>query len=529
VIEATADVDPSAVVGAGTRIWRLAQVREDARLGSACILGRGAYVGPGVVVGNNVKIQNYALVYEPARLGDDVFIGPAVVFTNDMFPRSVDVNGKLKRADDWHAQGVIVRDGASIGARIAGVPARRIGWVGRAGERLVEEGDGKWRCPSTGEMYQELDGGTVPRVTLAGGQRPLCRRKSFASSTGGVLARELGPVLMPDLRPGLNQRRLLRLMKAVKETCKLDLSGYTVLTEAANGAYVVTPVLAAMAGAKVYALAAATPYATADELRIVTAELAKLADVDDKITFTTQKNSECIAAADIVANSGQVRPIDAAMISQMRPGCVIPLMYESWEYRSSDLDLQACRERGIAVAGTNEQHSDIDVFSYLGQMAIKQLHDAGIAVRGSRLVVLCGNSFEPYIVRELRGNGATVIVATELTADVIGPYLDAVLVAEHPGSGFSLTSADARLLRKKSPDTVVIQYWGEADREAFAAEGISIWPEQAPQPGHMGVLPSAVGPEAVIRLQAGGLKVGEVLARGVGNASPADLEFIQLM
>jgi acetyltransferase-like isoleucine patch superfamily enzyme len=188
VVEATADVDPSAVIGVGTRIWHLAQVREGARLGSGCILGRGAYVGPEVVIGNNVKIQNYALVYEPARLGDDVFIGPAVVFTNDMFPRSVDVDGKLKRADDWHAQGVVVRDGASIGARVvvvpgrvigryalvaagavvtrdvpdfalvAGVPARRIGWVGRAGERLVDDGEGKWRCPSTGEMYEELDG-----------------------------------------------------------------------------------------------------------------------------------------------------------------------------------------------------------------------------------------------------------------------------------------------------------------------------------------------------------------------------------
>jgi UDP-2-acetamido-3-amino-2,3-dideoxy-glucuronate N-acetyltransferase len=186
VVAATADIDESAVIGLGTRIWHLAQVREDATLGSGCIVGRGAYVGPGVVIGDNVKIQNYALVYEPARLDDGVFIGPAAVLTNDMFPRSADVTGKLKRADDWHADGVHVREGASVGARavivpgrvigryalvaagavvtrdvpdfalVAGVPARRIGWVGRAGERLTDEGEGAWRCARTGELYREV-------------------------------------------------------------------------------------------------------------------------------------------------------------------------------------------------------------------------------------------------------------------------------------------------------------------------------------------------------------------------------------
>jgi acetyltransferase-like isoleucine patch superfamily enzyme len=139
-----------------------------------------------VVIGDNVKIQNYALVYEPARLDDGVFIGPAAVLTNDMFPRSADVSGKLKRADDWHADGVHVREGASVGARavivpgrvigryalvaagavvtrdvpdfalVAGVPARRIGWVGRAGEKLTDEGEGTWRCARTGELYREV-------------------------------------------------------------------------------------------------------------------------------------------------------------------------------------------------------------------------------------------------------------------------------------------------------------------------------------------------------------------------------------
>ncbi|WP_426594475.1 acyltransferase [Cellulomonas sp. McL0617] len=184
----TADVDPRATVGAGTRIWHLAQVREGAVVGKECIVGRGAYIGPGVVVGDRCKIQNHALVYEPAVLEDGVFVGPAVVFTNDYYPRAVTPDGGLKSADDWHAVGVTVRTGASIGARavcvapvtigrwalvaagsvvtkdvpdfalVAGVPARRIRWVGRAGAPLEEQGDETWTCPITDELYVEVDG-----------------------------------------------------------------------------------------------------------------------------------------------------------------------------------------------------------------------------------------------------------------------------------------------------------------------------------------------------------------------------------
>jgi UDP-2-acetamido-3-amino-2,3-dideoxy-glucuronate N-acetyltransferase len=191
VVKPTAQVSDEASLGDGTIVWELAQVRENARLGSGCIVGRGAYVGAGVLIGNNVKLQNHALVYEPAVLGDGVFVGPAAVLTNDEYPRSVDPHGDLKTGGDWQAVGVNVAEGASLGAHsvcvapvsigrwalvaagavvtedvadhalVAGVPARRIGWVGRAGVRLVDDGPRRWRCPRTSETYREVDHGQL--------------------------------------------------------------------------------------------------------------------------------------------------------------------------------------------------------------------------------------------------------------------------------------------------------------------------------------------------------------------------------
>jgi UDP-2-acetamido-3-amino-2,3-dideoxy-glucuronate N-acetyltransferase len=187
-IAPSADVDNRAEIGAGSSIWHLAQVRENARLGRNCVVGRGAYLGIGVSIGDNAKIQNYALVYEPAVLENGVFIGPGVVLTNDTFPRAINPDGSPKSGGDWEAKGVTVREGAAIGARsvcvapvtigrwalvaagsvvttdvpdyalVAGTPARRLKWVGKAGIPLEPHGKGCWRCPRTGETYVESGG-----------------------------------------------------------------------------------------------------------------------------------------------------------------------------------------------------------------------------------------------------------------------------------------------------------------------------------------------------------------------------------
>jgi UDP-3-O-[3-hydroxymyristoyl] glucosamine N-acyltransferase len=140
-----ADVDETARIGEDTTIWHLAQIREDASLGRECIIGRGAYVGPGVRIGDRVKLQNYALVYEPAVIEDGVFIGPAAVLTNDTYPRSVDTDGRLKRADDWAAHGVVVREGAAIGARAVIVAGRT---PALSSSPAVRSAGGRWWPPA---------------------------------------------------------------------------------------------------------------------------------------------------------------------------------------------------------------------------------------------------------------------------------------------------------------------------------------------------------------------------------------------
>lgn len=165
----TADVSSGASIGPGTHIWQQAQVREGATIGARCILGKGVYIDPDVVVGDNCKLENGVSVFRPAVLEEGVFLGPGVLLTNDRVPRAVNPDGSPKGIDDWHAQPVIVRRGAAVGAGsvvLAGVtigewaligagavvlhdvpahaiavgnPARVVGWVCACGTRLEAE------------------------------------------------------------------------------------------------------------------------------------------------------------------------------------------------------------------------------------------------------------------------------------------------------------------------------------------------------------------------------------------------------
>ena len=182
MIHPTAEVEPGANVGQGTRIWHHCHVRAGATIGEDCVLGYGVYVDAGVRIGSNCKLQNRVSVYHGVTIEDGVFVGPHAAFTNDKHPRAIRPDGTLSSDDDWTVSPILVREGASIGAGavilpgvtvgrwamvgagavvtrdvpdhalVTGNPARPAGYVCRCGHTLDPEGEA-WRCPNCRELY----------------------------------------------------------------------------------------------------------------------------------------------------------------------------------------------------------------------------------------------------------------------------------------------------------------------------------------------------------------------------------------
>jgi UDP-2-acetamido-3-amino-2,3-dideoxy-glucuronate N-acetyltransferase len=184
----TAIVDEGCSIGNGTKIWHFSHIMKECVIGENCNIGQNVVVSPGVVLGRNVKVQNNVSIYTGVICEDDVFLGPSMVFTNVINPRSA-----VNRRGSYLA--TVVGKGASIGANativcghnigfyafigagavvtkevkpyslVVGNPARHTGWMSEYGHKLVFDGNGVATCPESGDRYK-LENGLVSKIIL---------------------------------------------------------------------------------------------------------------------------------------------------------------------------------------------------------------------------------------------------------------------------------------------------------------------------------------------------------------------------
>lgn len=313
-------------------------------------------------------------------------------------------------------------------------------------------------------------------------------------------------------------------IRAAVTRLQLDLKGTTVITECATGIYACTPIIALLAGAeRVIAFGRDNKYGSFAEARDEVLKLADILSLNQealKIINDPTKLEKSFEDANIVTNSGHLRPLDLDKVSKMKSGCVIPLMYESWEFRPKDVSLEACEEYNITVAGTDERHPDIGVFEYLGPIVAQALLGAGLEIVGNNIILISDNDFGPYVNKTLLGMGAKVLDQTNFSDWTI----DAIVFAHTPSiAGGNL---DLKSLNLPSQPPVCCQLWGDVDRSYFETQWL---PKQEPESGHMGLILSSLGVEPIVRLQSGGLKVGQILfnARRKGNSVAEAISLVE--
>ena len=313
-----------------------------------------------------------------------------------------------------------------------------------------------------------------------------------------------------------NETRSARLVRDVILRTTLNLSGLTVLTEVGTGPFVLTPIIAAMAGAEVLAITRSSQYGTSDEVVGYASKLISRFGLGDQIDFISASADSMASKADIVTNLGFVRPIDRRLVSRLKSTAVISLMWAPWEFREADIDRAACEDAAIPIIGTNEDHPDVRTFEYVGLLAIKLLLEREVEILGSRIAVIASDPFGNAIRTALRSVGAQVtsVDPTRHCGDLESSIaiaiedMDAIVVAEHRDDRILLDgNILADFLVRQRPE--IIHICGCMD--GLLADK---HPANNAPFGVMTVTTDYLGPKPVIDLHAAGLKAGEVVARG---------------
>jgi hypothetical protein len=267
-------------------------------------------------------------------------------------------------------------------------------------------------------------------------------------------------------------------------------------------------------------------YGSKEDVAEATLAAARDWTVDSVVEVCFALAPEIVGSADGITNSGFVRPIDRQVVEWMKETAVIPLMWETWEYRSADLDLDACREHGVAVLGTDESLPTHELYGYAGFVVLKLLFELGLEGYKSSVVLLGGGAGLGLSAKALLDRLGVRVAWFSDDEGGARPYgelpafplseVDAVVVAEHR-SPVRILGADGILdpirLAADHPALRIGVVTGNVDADRLRASGLRFAPGSIRDVGFMSYQAADLGMRPVLELYAAGLKVGQALAR----------------
>jgi hypothetical protein len=321
-----------------------------------------------------------------------------------------------------------------------------------------------------------------------------------------------------------NMLRAKRLILETIESLNLNLSGMSVLTEAGSGAFIVTPLIAVMAGADmVYVVSRDSSYGKRDDILFYLKEVSRVFCIDEERICIIDNPIIIADKVNIVTNLGFVRPITKELINKLPFDSAIPLMWETWEVRNEDIDFVSCKEKGIPILGTNERDKRLCIFRYVGMLALKLLFEQEIEVYKSNILVVSSGHYLYEIEKVLLDNGANVYVynpfnpPTEINElKQFANKCDALVIAEQQNMGTLVSENEHIRIDWLDCNTVkIVHIAGVLDYQLLERRGFSKHPNKKVDFGYMTVTTDYVGIRPVIDLHSAGLKVGQALVEGM--------------
>ncbi|MCP3678302.1 MAG: hypothetical protein GY721_12140 [Deltaproteobacteria bacterium] len=327
-------------------------------------------------------------------------------------------------------------------------------------------------------------------------------------------------------------KRIRRLIDEYIDSNDLNLDGLTLFTEAASGYYLFTSLMASLAKAKmVYAFTKDSKWGSASDIEKKTYDLAREWNCSGAIEVITAKTPELIGESDIIMNTGFVRPIDSEMVRDMKKTAVIPLMYETWEVRPGEIDLEACEKRDILVMGTDEE-KQLNRFQYSAYLSWYLMFQKKIEVFKNKLFYVSSGAIGQKFQEVYNGNNLD-FKWTSFDPDQ-GNDMHYINMNDKRSILDFITKADVFVccehrydkpviahdgiitpeeLYEANDSILLIYLCGTIDFNRIISLGIEIYPSRETKFGTYTVYPYELGPRAVLELTASGLKVGETMAR----------------